>query len=114
MLGSRWSAPRSHGNLRLGYVLVRVTPGGHLDRSFGTRGIVTGSLSSSAKYQDALDVLVLPKGKILILGSTTSKSGEERVVLRRLRPDGRLDTAFGSNDGMDYADFLVMRYVLTE
>jgi hypothetical protein len=59
MLGTRWGSPRPHGNLRLGYVLVRITAGGHIDRSFGTRGVVIGSFSGTARYQDAVDVLVL-------------------------------------------------------
>jgi uncharacterized delta-60 repeat protein len=96
MLGSRWGSPRPGGNPRLGYVLVRITPGGHVDRSFGSRGVVTGSFSSTAKNQDAVDVLVLPKGKIVILGFAISASGQERTVLKRLRADGRVDASFGS------------------
>lgn len=97
ILGSRQTAPGPGGSRDLGYVMARITPGGRLDRSFGTRGVVTGVFSSTARYQGALDVLVLPKGKILLLGSTVSRSNEERAVLRRFRSDGRVDPSFGSN-----------------
>lgn len=97
ILGSRQTAPGPGGSRDLGYVMVRLTPGGHVDRSFGSRGVVTGSFSGSAKYQSALDIIVLPTGKILVLGSTTSRSGDERAVLKRFRRDGRVDTSFGAS-----------------
>jgi uncharacterized delta-60 repeat protein len=63
--------------------LVRYTPDGRLDRSFGSGGKV---LTRIGPHYYGSAVAVQPDGKIVAGGST----------LARYMPDGRLDTSFGT------------------
>ena len=71
------------------FALVRYLPDGSLDASFGTGGIVTTAMTAS--FDEALDVLLQPDGRIVAVGFTASGYG-----LARYLPDGSLDTSFGA------------------
>jgi uncharacterized delta-60 repeat protein len=79
--------------------VVRLTPRGRLDTSFGGDGkvvtrVVCGAESCAHERPD--DVIVQPDGRILVGGCTVCSGWEERFLLLRYRPGGRLDPAFGN------------------
>lgn len=74
------------------FTLLKYTPDGHLDPSFGTGGIVktihkTGEDRSSA-------TLVLGDGKIVVAGSLYNNNAMDFAMVR-YQPDGNWDTTFG-------------------
>jgi uncharacterized delta-60 repeat protein len=82
------SLPRSAG------IVAAFKPDGSVDKSFGRRGRVVFTQRSREAYSSLLDVEVLENGKILVSGYH-----KYRLVLVRLRSDGRPDRSFGGGDG---------------
>ena len=78
------------------FAVVRVTPNGSLDSTFGTGGIVT--LAAGA-YSKAQAIALQPDGKIIVagVGEIVSGSGVDYFAVARFNPDGSLDTTFGPN-----------------
>lgn len=79
--------------------VVRLTARGRFDTSFGGDGkiitrVVCGAESCAHARPD--DVVVQPDGRILVGGCTVCSGWEERFLLLRYRPGGRLDPAFGN------------------
>jgi uncharacterized delta-60 repeat protein len=70
------------------FALVRYTPDGTLDPSFGGDGIVTTDLGSND--DSANGVAIQPDGNIVAVGVTG-----ENVALARYLPSGELDRTFG-------------------
>jgi uncharacterized delta-60 repeat protein len=66
-------------------------PGG-LDQTFGAHGAVATVIGSRA---NATAVMLQPDGKIVVAGR--SDTDKPRITLVRYRPDGSLDTTFGTN-----------------
>ena len=81
-------AAHAHG----GMMLVRYTPGGRVDRSFGCRGV---AFIHGPFLPNSVPNAVRPAagGRILVAGSTGFQSGGAALV--QLRSNGRIDTAFG-------------------
>src|SRR5512133_900265 len=79
-----------------GAVVARLRATGALDPDFGVGGRVTLSAATSAGA-----VLVAPDRNILVAGNT---SGGAVMTVTRLRPDGSLETTFGSG-GTATVDF---------
>lgn len=79
-----------------GAVVARLRATGALDPDFGAGGRVTLSAATTAGA-----VLVAPDRNILVAGNT---SGSAVMTVTRLRPDGSLDTTFGSG-GTATVDF---------
>lgn len=79
-----------------GAVVARLRATGALDPDFGAGGRVTLSAATSAGA-----VLVQPDRNILVAGNT---SGSAVMTVTRLRPDGSLETSFGSG-GTATVDF---------
>jgi uncharacterized delta-60 repeat protein len=78
---------------------------GSLDKTFGNQGTVELAGPTRASYQIPPRVVLQPDGKLLVLSAASNE-----VFLYRLRPDGTLDTPFGSA-GRSSLDF--NRYVHT-
>jgi uncharacterized delta-60 repeat protein len=72
--------------------IVRLTPDGNIDPSFGIRRFNFGSTSSS--YIETL--ALQPDGKILAAG-VVLESGVSRFSIARLNTNGSLDTSFNGN-----------------
>ena len=75
--------------LALGAAAGAVTPGA-LDPTFGSGGRVTVNMNT--QVSDAQAVVVQPDGRIVVGGG----AGEADFGLARLKPNGALDSAFGS------------------
>lgn len=78
--------------------VLRLTPRGVLDPSFGREGLVTKGLVKTA-YRTGM--LVQPDGKILIWTSTW---GTRAPVLTRLEADGSKDESFGNGGALAIDD----------
>jgi uncharacterized delta-60 repeat protein len=74
------------------FALVRYRKDGSLDRSFGSRGIVTTAVGSEGSSAYAL--VLQPDGKLVAAGLSDNASGSD-VALARYRKNGSLDPTFG-------------------
>lgn len=72
------------------YLLVRLTPSGRLDPSFGSGGVAQIDVGGEEDEGEAL--LIQPDGRIVLGGCTG-----EAFTLLRLMPDGSRDATFGSD-----------------
>lgn len=72
-------------------ILMRLTPNGRLDRTFGPRrtGYVTAAVAGIAQ-----SIAIQPNGGILLGGSNANANGRPMVVAR-FKPNGVLDSRFG-------------------
>jgi uncharacterized delta-60 repeat protein len=75
------------------FALARYTRTGHLDRSFGKRGIVTTRIGQDGR---ALGLAAQKDGRILIAGWSGTAS-DYAATLVRYRPSGALDRSFGED-----------------
>ncbi len=73
-------------------ILIKLLANGTLDTAFGN----SGELVVATGDQTARDFIVLENNNILVLGKQTS-GGISQLVLKRLLPNGNLDTAFATN-----------------
>ena len=70
-------------------LLARLRPGGALDNTFGTGGVVTDDWRTGG--DGAEDMIVLPNGKVVVAGNSASDA-----LVARYKPNGDRDTTFGS------------------
>lgn len=75
-----------------GFALVRYTPTGSLDDSFGSGGKVTTAFGDDA---EPLALVIQPDGKLVAAGSV-DEGFSRAFALVRYNADGTLDTTFGS------------------
>jgi uncharacterized delta-60 repeat protein len=77
------------------FAIVRYNVDGSLDRSFGTKGVATTSIT--AKGFDEIFALGLQAdGKIVVAGGTTPPNSTTRkLAVARFNANGTLDTSFG-------------------
>ena len=73
--------------------LLRLTPDGALDPSFGKGG---SAILARPGDQHGSAVLVQPDGKIVV-AADTSEGGSMQLLLQRFLPSGAADAAFGSD-----------------
>lgn len=73
-------------------VLLRYSPAGALDATFGTGGVAT---FDGGGDDAAYAVTLQPDGKILVTGSQATWPNHD-LLLFRYNPDGTLDTGFGN------------------
>ncbi|MDX2282899.1 MAG: hypothetical protein NW241_01995 [Bacteroidia bacterium] len=86
------TAGSSSGNGQ-GVALTRILPGGSLDLSFSSDGKV---LINSGSAREGSGIAELPNGHLLVAGMSTP-NGNADMTLFCIRPDGTLDTGFGSS-----------------
>ncbi len=77
------------------FAVVRYTPSGTLDSTFGSGGVVTTDLGSNFDFAHAM--ALQPNGKIVVAGSS-QKAGQHGYdfAVVRYTPSGALDRSFGS------------------
>jgi uncharacterized delta-60 repeat protein len=78
--------------------LIRLTPAGVLDQSFGSGGVVTiTNPGGSVYYVDGFFALAIQSnGKIVAAGAAQLESGSVIVQVARFQTNGSLDPSFGS------------------
>jgi len=97
--GSAWPRGRAKGGSR--FAMVRYTPQGTLDASFGGDGKVLTKLTR--RNDSVQDVAVQTDGKIVAAGVAGFREelqtmfGDASVALTRYNADGKLDKGFGRN-----------------
>jgi uncharacterized delta-60 repeat protein len=83
-------------NQTLDSVVARYRPTGRLDRTFGRHGTVRVHVTRS--MTELLDIVRMPDGRLVAVGSVTSKrSGASAMLVMRFRSDGRVDRTFGTH-----------------
>jgi uncharacterized delta-60 repeat protein len=98
VLGTASNAARNSDIL-----LLRYTPAGTLDSSFGSGGFVTTGLAPGSS-DEGYALLLQPDGKIVVGGYTVNGPGGSNALLARYNVDGALDASFGDN-GVLITDF---------
>jgi|GEM_PF-3589928 len=76
-------------------ILIRFSPDGILDTSFGEEGIVDANLSNNEN--SFCNLAIYPDGRILAAGDIISSSSFTDFSLARYLPDGMPDPSFGNN-----------------
>jgi uncharacterized delta-60 repeat protein len=80
--------------------LLRFSPSGEPDSTFGTGGIKrfqTAVGTDEYRSSSASDVVVQPDGKVLLIGSARNSLSQSEGIVLRVRTDGTLDPTFGTN-----------------
>ncbi|MCW2984716.1 MAG: uncharacterized protein JWR63_2286 [Conexibacter sp.] len=80
--------------------LVRFSPSGEPDYTFGTNGVKRFQAAvgtDTYRSSSASDVLVQPDGKVLLIGTARNSLTESEGIVLRVRTDGTLDPTFGTN-----------------
>jgi uncharacterized delta-60 repeat protein len=75
------------------FAAARITPGGYLDSTFGTGGIVTSNFGGT---DDADFIAVQPDGSQILIAGTTTLNGVVTALTAAYTQTGVLDTNFGS------------------
>jgi uncharacterized delta-60 repeat protein len=83
----------NHPNNYFVYGLVRYTPDGALDTTFGTDGLVTTQIGNN--YHEYFNSLHIQPDQKIITSTTFFENGEVGFLLVRYLPDGALDNTFG-------------------
>ena len=84
--------------------VVKVTPNGVPDTSFGNGGSVITPLPAAYNYMlFAPDLHVLPDGHIVLIGTIGIENPPNYGFVEELNPNGTLDTTFG-NQGFEVLD----------
>jgi uncharacterized delta-60 repeat protein len=77
------------------YICIKLRPDGSPDKDFGNGGYVSGHSDTDLFSSIAYDVKLLSDKKILIIGNYRDNK-DVGVLLIQLKPDGTLDSEFGS------------------
>lgn len=83
-------------------LLLRLTPDGRLDPTFGAGGVVTYAAAGD-NYDYGNYVAVQDNGKIVVSGAAVVGTAFE-VLLLRYNPDGTPDLSFGENGALHHGD----------
>ncbi len=78
------------------FAVARLLPGGHLDPSFGTDGVVVAGPRGARLEAMALQ----PEGELVLAGSV-ARGPRRAVLVMRLLADGTPDAGFGSGGAID-------------
>jgi uncharacterized delta-60 repeat protein len=84
------------------FALVRYTPNGVLDSSFGNQGTVSTNFGSAVSSATISEILVQLDGKIIAVGGTGGAG--PNILLARYNADGSLDATFGTNGLVNLVD----------
>lgn len=80
------------------FFVARFTANGALDSSFSFDGRVTIDFDGGAGSDVCLGIALQADGKVVVVGSTSTGSGND-FAIARLNGDGTLDTTFGGGTG---------------
>lgn len=74
--------------------LVKLSPDGKLDRSYGSEGVTTLGKAQPIGFK------ALPHDRVLLAGTMAQCCGRSRFFVAEFGPDGRLDPAFATGRGI--------------
>ena len=92
--GKILAAGSTYNGANSDFALARYTANGALDPSFGSGGKVRTDIAS--RNQAIFGIALQPDGKIVVAGYSEGATTSEDFVVARYKPDGALDTSFGS------------------
>jgi uncharacterized delta-60 repeat protein len=94
-------------------LVVRLTPSGALDPTFGNGGEVDLNLPQPSPGRDssAYGVVIQPDGRILVAGDVYV--GYQEAAIVRLMPNGSLDSSFGNGGVAEVTDLTARGIALT-
>lgn len=78
------------------FALLRYRPDGTPDTSFGTDGVTLTDVGGTGHTSAAAALVVRPDATIVAAGSSQAPGGTSSFALAGYRPDGHLDTSFGT------------------
>ena len=98
------------------FAVVRLNSNGTIDTSFGTGGLVGISFDNFSR-EGAIDVVVQPDGKIIVVGNVEFGSPAYDIAAVRLNSNGSLDPSFGNggkikipvSNSNDYANDTILQ-----
>lgn len=104
LLGSVRAPQTEGGPVALQGVVIRLTPSGSVDGSFGSFGVISAALTDGSPGvlpfrdgQSELTSLLLLEDRIVVGGYSANADGTvSRFILAGLQYNGRLDTRFGT------------------
>jgi uncharacterized delta-60 repeat protein len=76
------------------FAIIRLNSNGSLDNTFSGDGKLL--IDINANYNDAIDVALLPNGKIILAGTCIDKNKYVFSIIK-LHQDGRMDDSFGNH-----------------
>jgi uncharacterized delta-60 repeat protein len=82
------------GTARRVWIVARLRASGRLDSSFGVRGVATVPIGPYGSEPQAL--ALMPDGAVVVGGTPFSDGNTKLAYVARLRPDGKLDPAWGT------------------
>jgi uncharacterized delta-60 repeat protein len=82
--------------------VVRLTPNGSLDATFGDGGVVRTDLSTGT--EQSRDIVLDRFGRLVVAAQACCQGERSFIVLLRYLPDGTLDSTF-SDDGIVFSTF---------
>lgn len=86
---------KANGRTDTDWAIVKLKADGQKDATFGTAGVATVDIDNTSA--NARTSSVLPDGSIVSAGYFKDKEGIVRPALFKLKPNGSLDTSFGTN-----------------
>jgi uncharacterized delta-60 repeat protein len=86
-------------------VVVKVTPAGAIDTSFGTAGFASFYANNFGPFGKATDMNLNADGTILVAGRVGDNSTYDAFFVARLTSYGTLDTSFGTSQGLTVVSF---------
>jgi uncharacterized delta-60 repeat protein len=105
---TRWGAATAAALLTLGLTPVAQSADGALDPSFDQDGRVILDVDLRGRSDQIRGVAILPDGGIVVGGHTRAFSDDQDddqdFAVARFTTDGRLDTGFGTRDGLTSTD----------
>jgi uncharacterized delta-60 repeat protein len=104
--GSLLAVGRVNGNNGLNGGILKITPQGQRDQSFGTNGLM--EIDNNGSNVNLIDIETVSNGDFFVLGSTTLQ-GNLAIYIAKFNSAGSLVTNFGGNGiiilGLDGAPF---------
>lgn len=88
------------------FSIVKLTPAGVLDTSFGTNGTASASIFNNLNdICEVNNLIIQPDGKIIVIGKAKTATGTQQYASVRFLPNGSLDATFGVNGIAVYNPF---------
>lgn len=95
----------THNSLEIDGIVIKYTPEGELDNSFGNGGIVITDFSGGA--DDFTTIAAQSNGKVVVAGySNNTVTGKREFALAKYNSDGSLDASFDEDGMMTIGSFL--------
>lgn len=90
------ASTNSNGSAFNSMAVTRLDGSGNLDTSWNGTGLATANFSGPSNDSASNMTLTQPDGKIVVVGTSSTATGDVRLAVERYNPDGTLDSTFGN------------------